>query len=86
VQWGSTNIGTHLHLWPSNGTPAQIFIIQPDGTIKSSLSDLVIAASGGTEGKSKLTMEENVNGNNQKWIIEKNMIKLKDYKLCFDSP
>lgn len=88
MQWGNKNEGTPLHLWPSNGTPAQIFYYNPDGTIRSSLSDLVITASGGVEGKSKLTMskldydEDEV----QTWKFERNMIKLLNYSLCFDSP
>jgi len=68
VKWSQTHEGNTLHLWPYNGTDAQIFIWQDDGTIKSSLSDLVLDVRGGVNEGADLIMWSKHGGANQTWI------------------
>jgi len=83
---GKAHQGNNLHLWPFNGTPAQVFFMQPDCTIKSSLSELVIDIQGGLNNGAKLIMWPRHGGANQTWVVDGTQIKLRDHQLCFDSP
>jgi len=83
---GKAHQGNNLHLWPFNGTPAQVFFMQPDCTIKSSLSELVIDIQGGLNNGAKLIMWPRHGGANQTWVVDGKQIKLRDHQLCFDSP
>lgn len=83
---GKTHQGNNLHLWPFNGTPAQVFTMHPDGTIQSSLSDLVIDVQGGVTNGAKLIMWPRHGGANQTWVVEGTQVKLRGHALCFDSP
>lgn len=60
--------------------------MQPDGTIKSSLSELVIDVQGGVNNGAKLIMWPRHGNDNQTWVVDGQQIKLKNHNLCFDSP
>lgn len=77
VKWSGTHQGNTLHLWPYNGTNAQIFYMQRDGTIKSSLSELVLDVRGGVIDGADLIMYNKHGGANQTWKYDKYTQSLK---------
>ena len=57
-----------------------------DGTIQSSLSELVVDVQGGVKGGAKLIMWPRHGGANQTWAVQGRQVRLRDHDLCFDSP
>ena len=70
VQASGTVNGTLIHLWTCNGTGAQNWAAQPDGTLRNPQSGRCLDASGGaTADGTQLIIYDCTAGANQKWVL-----------------